>query len=76
MRTLNDLAKEALSLPVEDRVILAHRVWDSVQHFADADVEKAWMDEADRRWKEIEEGNVQCQPAEEVMRQARQSLDR
>lgn len=74
MSTLNDLTKEALSLPVEDRVILAHRVWDSVEHFASADLEKAWMDEADRRWREIEEGKVQCQPAEEVMRQARASL--
>ncbi len=76
MSTLNDLTKEALSLPVEDRVILAHRVWDSVEHFASAELEKAWMDEADRRWREIEEGKVQCQPAVEAMKQARDSLGR
>ena len=74
MSTLNDVTKEALSLPVEDRVILAHRVWDSVEHFVSTDVEMAWMDEADRRWKDIEEGKVQCQPAEEVMKRARESL--
>ena len=74
MGTLADLTKEALSLPVEDRVVLAQRVLDSMQHFANPDVEKAWMEEADLRWREIEEGKVQCQPADEVMKRARESL--
>jgi len=74
MSTLTDVTKEALDLPVEDRVVLAQRVWDSVEHFANADVEKAWMEEADRRWREIEEGKVQCQPAAEVMKRARKIL--
>jgi putative addiction module component (TIGR02574 family) len=74
MSTHTDVTKEALSLPVDDRVVLAQRVWDSMEHFADADLEKAWMAEADRRWREIEEGTVQCHPADEVMRQARESL--
>ncbi len=76
MSTLTDVTKEALTLPVEDRVVLAQRVWESMAHFASADVEKAWMDEADRRWKEIEEGKVQCQLADEVMKRARESLGR
>lgn len=75
MSTLTDVTKEALGLPVEDRVVLAQRVWDSVEHFANADVEKAWMEEADRRWREIEEGKVQCQPADRVMERARESLE-
>jgi hypothetical protein len=32
------------------------------------------MDEADRRWLEIEEGKALCLPADEVMRRARESL--
>ena len=76
MSTLTDVTREALSLPVEDRVLLAQRVWDSIEHFATADVEKAWMDEADRRWREIEEGKAQCLPADEVMRRARAGLAR
>ena len=40
------------------------------------EVEKAWMDLADRRWREIEEGRIQCLPADEAMRRARQSLAR
>ena len=76
MSTLADVTKEALSLPVDDRVVLAQRVWDSMEHFAGSDVERAWMDETDRRWRDIEEGKVQCQPADEVMKRARESLGR
>ncbi|MCX7017093.1 MAG: addiction module protein [Candidatus Sumerlaeota bacterium] len=76
MSTLTDVTKQALALPVEDRVALAQRVLDSVEHFASPEIEKAWMDEADRRWREIEEGKVQCLPADEVMKQARERLRR
>lgn len=76
MSTLTDVTKQALALPVEERVVLAQRVWESVAHFASPEVEKAWTDEADRRWREIEEGKVQCLPADEVMKRARESLRR
>jgi putative addiction module component (TIGR02574 family) len=72
--TLTDVTKEALSLPVEDRVVLAQFVWESMEHFANPDVENAWLVEADRRWREIDEGKVQCVPATEVMQRARKSL--
>ena len=73
---VEQLARQVLALPVEDRAALAQRVWDSIEHFADADTEKAWLDEADRRWREIEEGKVECIPAAEVMRRARASIGR
>ena len=76
MSTLTDVTREALSLPVEERVLLAQRVWESIEHFATADVERAWLDEADRRWREIEEGKARCRPAAEVMAEARESLGR
>jgi putative addiction module component (TIGR02574 family) len=75
MRVLSKVTNEPLALPVDERVVLAQRVWDSVEHFASSEIEKAWMDEADRRWLEIEEGKAQCQPADEVMRRARESLE-
>lgn len=71
-----DLTRQALALPVEERVVLAQRVWDSMGHFVNSEVEKDWMDEADRRWREIEEGKVQCLPADQVMKHARESLRR
>jgi putative addiction module component (TIGR02574 family) len=74
MSRLTDVTNQALALPAEERVILAQRVWDSVEHFANSEVEKAWMEEVDRRWREIEEGKVQCLPADQVMKQARERL--
>jgi len=75
MKTLTEVTNEPLALPVAERVVLAQRVWNSVEHFASSEIEKAWMDEADRRWVEIEEGKAQCLPADEVMRRARESLE-
>lgn len=37
-------------------------------------VEMAWIEEAKRRWKEIEEGKVEGIPAEEVFARVRQKL--
>ena len=74
MSTLAELTNKALSLSVDERVMLAQRVWDSVEHFESAETEKAWMETADRRWHEIESGKIKCLPADEVMRQARKSL--
>ncbi|MEW6096012.1 MAG: addiction module protein [bacterium] len=70
------LMEDVLALPTDEKVVLAQRVWDSVEHFVDSEVEKAWLDEAERRWFEIEQGRVQCVPAEEVMKKARASLNK
>lgn len=74
MSTINDIEKTIFSLPLDERAALAQRIWDSLDGFADSDIEKAWMDEADRRWEEIKNGKVSCIPAEEVMKRARSSL--
>ena len=76
MSALTEVTKKAMALPVEDRVLLAQRVWESVQHFASPELEMEWLDEADRRWREIEEGKVHCQPADDVLKRARKSLGR
>jgi putative addiction module component (TIGR02574 family) len=75
MRTLAEVTSEALALPVEERVVLAQRVWNSVERFASSGIERAWMDEADWRWLEIEEGKAQSLPADEAMRRARECLE-
>lgn len=72
--TVKQLARQVLALPVDDRASLAQKVCDSIEHFSNHETEKAWMEEADRRWREIEEGKVVCIPAEDVMRRARASL--
>lgn len=74
MSTIMDIEKTIFSLPPDERAALAHRIWDSLEGFVDAEIEKAWMDEAERRWQEIKEGKVNCIPAEEVMKRARAAL--
>lgn len=76
MSTLAEVTNEALTLSVDERVVLAQRVWDSVEHFASREVEQAWLDAADLRWREIEDGKVQCLAADDVMKRARESLRR
>ena len=76
MSTLAEVTSKALALNVDERVVLAQRVWDSVEHFTSREVEKAWLDEADRRWREIESGKVQGLAGEDVMKRARESLTR
>ena len=76
MSTLTEVTKEALTLSVDERVVLAHRLWGSVEHLVSPETEKAWMNEVDRRWREVENGEVRCLPADEVMKRARESLER
>lgn len=40
----------------------------------DEDVEKAWIDEAERRYKELKDGKVEPIPAGEVFARARARL--
>lgn len=50
------------------------RLGENLAHFDEAEVEQAWLDEADRRWEEIESGNVTCESAGVVLARARESL--
>jgi hypothetical protein len=42
----------------------------------DKDVDKAWLEEAERRYKEVKAGEVELIPAEEVFAQARARLNK
>jgi putative addiction module component (TIGR02574 family) len=68
------LLDQVLTLQVDERAMLAQRIWDSIEHFVSRDVEQAWLEEAERRWQEIEEGRVQCVSGKEAINQARNSL--
>ena len=65
---LNQIIREALDLPDEDRATLAGLLIKSLeedeQH--DPDIEAAWAVEAERRWSEIESGAVKTIPWQEV----------
>ena len=72
--TSKTLEKEALSLPPEERAKLAQRLLLSLDDLSDGELEEAWLSEADLRARELDRGEVQPIPAEEVRRKARALL--
>lgn len=74
MAEKNELEDKLMSLSADERALIAQRLWDSLGEFASPDIEKAWLKEAQKRWRDIEEGRVECIPAEAVMKRARNRL--
>ena len=72
--TLRVLEKEALELPVRSRVRLAERIIESVDDYADPEVEADWAEEIERRVGEIQSGAETGIPAAQVMKEARRAL--
>ncbi len=71
---LDELKAEALKLSPEARAKLAHALLLSLDDLSQAEIEKLWLEEAERRLKEFREGKVRGIPAEEVFRRARARL--
>lgn len=65
-RDLKRLFREVFDLPESERATLAGLLIESLEPPPDPDVEEAWAEEAERRWKEIESGAVRTIPWEEV----------
>lgn len=70
-----DLFKEALDLDDNDRATLAGLLIESLDGEADNDVEKAWMEEVERRMVELDSGKVTTIPWEEVKSRLFQGLN-
>jgi putative addiction module component (TIGR02574 family) len=71
---LDQLEAEALELPVRDRARLATLLLESLDGEADedpAEVEEAWLDEAERRYQRHLTGATLALPAEEVLARIR-----
>ena len=66
-RDLKKLFRQAFDLPESDRATLAGLLIESLESPPDPNVEEAWAEVAERRWREIESGNVQTIPWEEVL---------
>ena len=72
--TFRVLEKEVLELPARSRVRLAERIMESVDDYADPEVEAAWAAEIERRVDEIQSGADPGIPAAQVMKEARRAL--
>lgn len=75
--TLRDrIAKQALSLPPEDRAYLAEKLEESLPHdgFATPEIAKAWASEIDRRLDAYDRGETGAVDFDEALRRIRQRL--
>jgi putative addiction module component (TIGR02574 family) len=69
---LDQLTQEALSLPSNARAVLAERLPQSLDDSELSDIDEAWIEEAERRYRELKEGKVQGIPAQEVFAHIRE----
>lgn len=73
-RPLDELNKELLALSRRERADLALRLIRSLDEGAEEDVDAYWKEELVRRSQQIDSGEAELIPAEEVFRKARERL--
>ena len=72
----DEIAADAMRLPLRDRVRLAQRLVSSLDDQIEADVEALWAAEAERRLEELRTGGVKGIDAAEAFRKAHDALER
>jgi len=69
-----ELESQALKLSRRERARLAQRLISSLDQEVDADAERLWLAEAERRLADLKSGKVAGIPAERVIRKVRAAL--
>ena len=71
MSTFEEILSAALALPPGLRAALADHLFASLDGPNQKQVDEAWAKEIERRIREIDEGEVETIPGEQVMRELR-----
>lgn len=71
---LKECEAQALRLSLQDRAILAERLLASLDDIDEAEAERLWADEAERRYQAYKEGRITARPADEVFADARKMI--
>ena len=71
---LEQLEAEILKLSLKERAALAKRIVQSLDELSESEIEALWVEEAERRLDELEQGLATEIPAEEVLRRARTAI--
>jgi putative addiction module component (TIGR02574 family) len=76
--SLAEIEDEVMGLPTEDRARLALRLLTSLEETTESpeEIEKLWLVEAERRFRELRDGTVKGIPAGEVFAQVGKKLAR
>jgi putative addiction module component (TIGR02574 family) len=67
---LDEVITAALHLSIEERAQVAAKLLLSLDEPSESEVERLWIEEAERRLNEFREGRVQGTPAEVVFQRA------
>jgi len=71
---LKECENQACRLAPRERATLARHLIASLDTRDDAENERLWLDEADRRYQEYKQGNISARSAEDVLCDARSAI--
>lgn len=71
---INEIEVEISKLPLQERALLAKRIMESLDTLSEAEIEALWVEEAERRLDELEQGLVTDIPVGEVLSRARAAI--
>ncbi|HBG07305.1 MAG TPA: addiction module antitoxin RelB [Geobacter sp.] len=67
---IKEVEEATMQLSLEERAQLAGKILLSLDEPTESEVERLWLDEAERRLNEFRKGKTNGTPAEEVFRRA------
>jgi putative addiction module component (TIGR02574 family) len=67
----NKVVEEALSLPSDERASLVEKLISSLNLPVQEEIDKLWADESERRVSQIEKGEIELIPGNEVFAKIR-----
>ncbi len=70
----DDIEKQARSLPLKEKAALARVLIEELDTSVDAESEKLWIAEAQRRYDAYLKGELEASPGDDVMNRARRAL--
>lgn len=70
LKNLEEISAATMQLDLEDRARLAGKLLLSLDEPSSAELERLWLDEAERRLEDFRSGKVQGIPAENVFRRS------
>lgn len=71
---VKEIEEEALRLSSHERALLVEHLIGSLEPDDDPDAERAWIEEAERRYQDYKAGKTKTIPAEQVFKNARAKL--
>jgi putative addiction module component (TIGR02574 family) len=71
---MKECEMSALKLPVSDRAALVERLIESLDSLDDAESERLWVEEAERRYQAYKQGQLSARSAAEAIQNAQARL--